>query len=139
MSYVDAALAPQRKTGQIKLHNAAAFEGMRKAGRLAAQAAEIHDELQKQARLLLQEVELPRSAEAVVLQRSRLAKASRQSIREMLRHVWAREGWPLSRMSHKCWERAAALAAGEETAIDLPGGVTMTCRGQVIQLRRKTH
>ena len=36
MSYVDAALAPQRKTGQIKLHGPAAFEGMRKAGRLAA-------------------------------------------------------------------------------------------------------
>ena len=34
MSYVDAALAPQRKTGQIKLHGPAAFEGMRKAGRL---------------------------------------------------------------------------------------------------------
>lgn len=36
MSYVDAALAPQRKTGQVKLHGPAAFEGMRKAGRLAA-------------------------------------------------------------------------------------------------------
>jgi methionyl aminopeptidase len=36
MSYVDAALAPQRKTGQIKLHAAAAFEGMRRAGRLVA-------------------------------------------------------------------------------------------------------
>jgi methionyl aminopeptidase len=36
MSYVDAALAPQRKTGQIKLHGAAAFEGMRRAGRLVA-------------------------------------------------------------------------------------------------------
>src|ERR1700757_1650995 len=37
MSYVDAAVAPQRKTGQIKLHGAAAFEGMRKAGRLVAE------------------------------------------------------------------------------------------------------
>ena len=36
MSYVDAALAPQRKTGQIKIHGAAAFESMRRAGRLAA-------------------------------------------------------------------------------------------------------
>jgi methionyl aminopeptidase len=46
-SYVDASLAPQRKTGQIKLHGAAAFEGMRKAGQLAARcldmlAHEIH-------------------------------------------------------------------------------------------------
>ena len=36
MSYVDAAVAPPRKTGQIKLHGAGAFEGMRKAGRLTA-------------------------------------------------------------------------------------------------------
>jgi methionyl aminopeptidase len=41
MSYVDAALAPLRKTGQIKLHNAAAFEGMRKAGRLAAECLDM--------------------------------------------------------------------------------------------------
>jgi methionyl aminopeptidase len=41
MSYVDAALAPQRKTGQIKLHGAAAFEGMRKAGRLAAECLDM--------------------------------------------------------------------------------------------------
>ena len=41
MSYVDAALAPQRKTGQIKLHGPAAFDGMRKAGRLAAECLDM--------------------------------------------------------------------------------------------------
>jgi len=41
MSYVDAALAPQRKTGQIKIHGAAAFESMRKAGRLAAECLDM--------------------------------------------------------------------------------------------------
>src|SRR3954467_9004653 len=41
MTYVDAALAPQRKTGQIKLHGGAAFEGMRKAGRLAAECLDM--------------------------------------------------------------------------------------------------
>ena len=43
MSYVDAALAPQRKTGQIKLHGPAAFDGMRKAGRLAAECLDMLD------------------------------------------------------------------------------------------------
>ena len=41
MSYVDAAIAPQRKTGQIKLHGAAAFEGMRRAGRLVAECLDM--------------------------------------------------------------------------------------------------
>ena len=41
MSFVDAALAPPRKTGQIKLHNAEAFAGMRKAGRLVAECLDM--------------------------------------------------------------------------------------------------
>jgi methionyl aminopeptidase len=36
MTYVDAAVAPFRKTGQIKIHGPAAFAGMRKAGQLVA-------------------------------------------------------------------------------------------------------
>jgi methionyl aminopeptidase len=41
MTYVDAALAPLRKTGQIKLYGPAAFEGMRKAGRLVAECLDL--------------------------------------------------------------------------------------------------
>ena len=41
MNYVDAALAPMRKTGQIKLHKAAAFAGMRKAGQLVAECLDM--------------------------------------------------------------------------------------------------
>jgi methionyl aminopeptidase len=41
MSYVDAALAPQRKTGQIKLHGPGAFAGMRAAGRLVAECLDM--------------------------------------------------------------------------------------------------
>src|SRR2546425_1039712 len=37
MNYVDAAFAPLRKTGQIKLYGREAFAGMRKAGRLVAE------------------------------------------------------------------------------------------------------
>jgi methionyl aminopeptidase len=36
MNYVEAAQAPLRKTGQIKLHGPTAFAGMRKAGQLVA-------------------------------------------------------------------------------------------------------
>jgi len=37
MNYVDAAFAPLRKTGQIKLYGPEAFAGMRKAGKLVAE------------------------------------------------------------------------------------------------------
>src|SRR5262245_20023430 len=47
MTYVDAALAPLRKTGQIKLYGPAAFEGMRRAGRLVAECLDmLTDEVQ---------------------------------------------------------------------------------------------
>jgi methionyl aminopeptidase len=41
MTYIDAAVAPHRKTGQIKLYGPAAFEGMRKAGQLTARCLDI--------------------------------------------------------------------------------------------------
>ena len=41
MTYVDAAVAPLRKTGQIKIHGTAAFEGMRKAGQLVARCLDM--------------------------------------------------------------------------------------------------
>jgi methionyl aminopeptidase len=41
MTYVDAAVAPLRKNGQIKLHPAEAFEGVRKAGRLVAECLDM--------------------------------------------------------------------------------------------------
>jgi methionyl aminopeptidase len=41
MTYVDAAVAPLRKTGQIKIHGPAAFAGMRKAGQLVAKCLDM--------------------------------------------------------------------------------------------------
>jgi methionyl aminopeptidase len=41
MNFVEAAEAPTRNTGQIKLHGIEAFEGMRKAGRLAAECLDM--------------------------------------------------------------------------------------------------
>ena len=41
MNFVDAAEAPGRKTGQIKLHGADDFAAMRKAGRLTAEALDL--------------------------------------------------------------------------------------------------
>ncbi|MGI8526771.1 MAG: type I methionyl aminopeptidase [Pseudolabrys sp.] len=41
MTYIDAAVAPPRKTGQIKIHGPAAFEGMRKAGQLVARCLDM--------------------------------------------------------------------------------------------------
>src|SRR5690606_38859380 len=41
MSYIEAASAPLRKTGQIKLHGPEGFAGMRRAGALAAEVLDL--------------------------------------------------------------------------------------------------
>ncbi|MEM9206412.1 MAG: type I methionyl aminopeptidase [Pseudomonadota bacterium] len=41
MNYIDAAIAPEKNTGQIKLHSEDAFAGMRAAGRLTAEALDL--------------------------------------------------------------------------------------------------
>ena len=41
MSYIEAATAPLRKNGQIKLHGREGFEGMRRAGQLVAEALDL--------------------------------------------------------------------------------------------------
>ncbi len=41
MTYVDAAAAPLRKTGQIKIHGPEGFAGMRKAGQLVAECLDL--------------------------------------------------------------------------------------------------
>jgi methionyl aminopeptidase len=41
MTFVEASTSPGRKNGQIKIHDAAAFEGMRRAGRLTAESLDM--------------------------------------------------------------------------------------------------
>lgn len=41
MTYIDAAIAPERNTGEIKLYGRDAFEGMRRAGQLTARALDL--------------------------------------------------------------------------------------------------
>ena len=45
MNYVEAASAPLRKTGHIKLHGPEGFAGMRRAGRLTAEALDLVHEM----------------------------------------------------------------------------------------------
>jgi tRNA(Ile)-lysidine synthase len=48
--------------------------------------------------------------------------------------VWQREGWPMSEMGFDAWDRVAAVACGEATAADLPGGLSIRRRGRVVQV-----
>lgn len=107
-------------------------------GRTALQLREIQDELTRQANALLARVELPRAGDMVVLRREPLQAAPPVLVREALRLIWRREGWPLGDMGFDDWDRAAALASGASAGSDFPGGVRMRPAGQVLQIERRT-
>jgi tRNA(Ile)-lysidine synthase len=105
-------------------------------GRLAEQAEEVYAAAEAEARALLAEAERPRAGALLVFERRSLAAAPRGRVREALRLVWEREGWPMAEMGFDAWERLAAVARGESAAVDLPGGVRARGRGRVVQVGR---
>jgi tRNA(Ile)-lysidine synthase len=105
-------------------------------GRLAEQAAEAFHDWELQAQRLLVEAERPRAGEVLIFDQQRLAAASRHLIREVFRVAWEREGWPQGRMGFDEWDRLAAVAMKEITAVDLPDGIHARHRGRVVQVGR---
>jgi tRNA(Ile)-lysidine synthase len=103
-------------------------------GQLAEQAAAAYEKQEARAQELLAEVERPKAGALLVFAAPRLAGEPRQLIREVFRLVWTREGWPLGAMGFREWDRLAAVALGEMTAIDLPGGFRAGRRDNVVQI-----
>ncbi len=99
-------------------------------GHLAEQAEEAHAFIEHQGVELLKRVEKPRAGGLIVLDRRELASAPQLLVRKVLRLIWEREGWPMGAMTFDHWERAAQFED-----CDLPGGVTLTLRERVVQLR----
>lgn len=103
-------------------------------GRLAEQAGEIHREQEVEVRLLLAAAELPSAGGLRILGVERLQSVSRRRVRYLFRLLWEREAWPLNDMTFEHWKRVVAVAFGEETATDLPGGISARRRGNVVQI-----
>lgn len=106
-------------------------------GRTALQLRDIQDELAKQAHALLTNVELPRAGATIVLKREPLQTAGLVLLRELLRIVWQREGWPQGEMGFVDWDRAAALVSGASAGNDFPGSVRVRATEHVIQIERR--
>jgi tRNA(Ile)-lysidine synthase len=104
--------------------------------RLAEQAEELFREEERQAGDLLRQAELPRAGTLVILDRRRLATASRCLVRSAFRLLWEREGWPRSAMDFDHWDRLAAVATGEVTVTEMPGQIQIHCREHVVQVGR---
>ncbi len=102
-------------------------------GHLAEQAEEAHAFLEQQAVDLLKRVEKPRAGDLIVLDRREVERSPRLLIREALRLIWERQGWPMGAMTFDHWERAAHLKD-----CDFPGGISVHVCERVVQLGRRS-
>lgn len=101
--------------------------------RLALQAGEVSDWLQGEATKLLVSAERPRAGAMVVLAVEPLLVAPSLLVREALRIIWTREGWPAGRMTREHWARAEEIIRGTLPAADFPDGVQGDRRDQVVR------
>jgi tRNA(Ile)-lysidine synthase len=100
---------------------------------LAEQASDAHEVIEAVAAEVLVKAERPRAGRVVILDVDSLGN-SRAVIRAVLRRLWMREGWPMSEMGFDAWDRAVAVACGELSSCDFPGGVSMRHAARVVQI-----
>lgn len=103
-------------------------------GQLASQAEESFAQTEARAEELLRQAELPRAGSLLIFNRAALAGAPRHLVCEMFRLVWQREQYSENDMTFEAWGRMAAIAQGEQTAVDLPGGIRLSAVRGVVQL-----
>ena len=107
-------------------------------GRLAHQADEVFALQEQQASTWLWECELPRAGGVVVLDSNVVHMMHDVMLREVVRLVWRREGWPTNGMTFDHWDRVVRVARGNVSTTDLPGGVHVRNAGRVVQLGRRS-
>jgi tRNA(Ile)-lysidine synthase len=102
--------------------------------RLADQAQELAAEIEVQVERLLSEAEKPRAGNILVFVLAPLQAATANLVRELFRHVWRREGWPMSDMDHEHWQRLVEIVRGAESECDYPAGIRVRRVGKVLQI-----
>lgn len=115
----------------LKTFNPAIVDAL---GQIASQAGEAFELLEADATQWLGEVELPRAGDRLILDASKFENAHPYRVRELLRLLWRREGWPTTDMSAEHWARLVAVALGTLKAADFPEGISARRVGKVVQI-----
>jgi tRNA(Ile)-lysidine synthase len=106
--------------------------------RLAEQAEEFFQEEEASSTELLALAERPRAGTMVVLDRRTLQAVPRSRVRSLLRAIYRREGWSQDDIPFAMWDRMAGVVWDEEPALDLPRGVRIERRENVVRLSANT-
>jgi tRNA(Ile)-lysidine synthase len=102
---------------------------------LSHQAAEAAAFLRRQAEELADRAVQSATLETLRIDCSTLQSVDAVLVRETLRVIWSRAGWPLKRMGYREWQRLAELVT-DGTATNLPGQIDARRRGSLLVLTR---
>src|SRR5262249_24095311 len=100
--------------------------------RLRVQASDAQWALAGAARQLLRRAERQSAGSLVILDSATVARAQPWILCRTWRLLWKRSGWPMGEMGFRQWIRLADLCRGRYSALDLPGGIRVRCKGRVI-------
>jgi tRNA(Ile)-lysidine synthase len=76
--------------------------------------------------------ELSKAGSTVVLDRAKIEKLARHTLRSLWSAIWLRESWPLQGMAYRDFERIAEWCRSESAAMELSGGIRLTRRQRTI-------
>jgi tRNA(Ile)-lysidine synthase len=76
--------------------------------------------------------ELSKAGTTVVLDRGKIDKLARHTLRALWSAIWLRESWPLQDMAYRDFERIAEWCRSGSAAMELPGGIRLTRREKTI-------
>ena len=102
---------------------------------LSDQAAEAAAFLRSQAEELADRAAQSAAPETLRIDCSTLQSVDAVLVRETLRVIWSRAGWPLKRMGYREWQRLAELVT-DGTAANFPGKIDARRRGALLVLTR---
>lgn len=114
--------------------NPAVVEVLARNARLAG---ECQAAVTERALELLIVAEKPRAGDMLIFARSSLASMAPFWMREVIRHAWKREGWPMGAMNADDWRRLDAIVSGQIPRHDFPEGVRARATDHVVQLWRE--
>lgn len=105
---------------------------------LSQQAAETSEFLQAHAEILAEQAVAATADETLKINCTKLESAPTVLVRETLRLIWKRSGWPLKHMGFREWQRLAEIV-DLGGAVSLPGRTDARRRGALLVLTRPAN